>query len=252
MTRLNFTGRRRIPKNNIGLRVRTANGSPVLDVLRLDLDQLRLADDADIVIEAYRQTSYMRFGAGTVGSPSLPTGRSLREFEAPDAVRFRVKVVGAGDDEGKILAAADQLRASLEGDDEEPQRSLLTIVPYDLGHLLWRLDFADDEPKLVVNKRVGDWRGFALQPTFTAFVLPEALRQIATWTLDNLELFEEGDDTPPIAGWVAFLTELGYDPRDVSDAEEDQKLWVEDVVGHFGREHRFLDLIDALTAEVDT
>lgn len=249
MTRLNFTGRRRIPKSNIGLRVRTANGAPVLDVLRLDLDQLRLTDDADIVIEAYRQTSYMRFGAGTVGAPSLPTGRLLHEFEAPDAVRFRVKVVGAGDDEGKILAAADQLRASLEGDDEEPQTSLLTIVPEDLGHVLWRLDFADEEPKLEVNKRVGDWRGFALQPTFTAFVLPEALRQIATWTLRNLELFEEGDGTP-IAGWVAYLSELGHDPRDVSDAE-DQELWVEDVVGHFGREHRFLNLVGALTGEVD-
>lgn len=250
MTRLNFTGRRRIPKINIGLRVRTATSYPVLDVLRLDLDELRLAGDADIVIEAYRQTSYMRFSAGTVGSPSLPTGCPLREFEAPDAVRFRVKVVGAGDDEGKILAAADQLRASLAGDAEDPQTSLLTIVPEDLGHVLWRLDFDDDEPKLVVNKGIGDWRGFALQPTFTAFVLPEALRQIARWTLRNLELFEEGEVTP-IVGWVFYLTELGHDPRDVSDAEESSELWVEDVVAHFGREHRFLDLVQAITGEVE-
>jgi hypothetical protein len=251
MTRLNFTGRRRVRRDDVRLRVRDSNDSPVLDVLDLDLGQLNLPVDAKVVVEAYRQTSYMRFYAGTVGRLTFPTSQPLYEFESPETVRFRIKVVGTGEDDGKILAAADNLRATTEADEEAPQSSLLPTVPDALGQMLWRLDFSNDEPKLVVNRDVGDWKGFAMLPTFTALVLPEALRQIVKWVLENLEMFEEGEETP-LALWVLFLAEMGHDPRDV-DAEDEgeRETWADEAVDRFARRYRFLDLVDDLTGATE-
>jgi hypothetical protein len=253
MTRLNFTGRRRIPQENISLRVRSTNTGPVLDVIAISLDQLNLPGDAVVVVEAYRPAgyNYMRFDAGTVSTPAFPSGQPLTEFESAETIRFRIKVVGIDADDGKILAAADRLQARTD-EREEPHTSLLVILPAALGQVLWRVDLSDDEPKLVVNSEVGDWKGFATTPMFMAFVLPEALRQIIQWVLANIESVEEGDGSP-LDLWVTFLTALGHDPRhaDASDPA-DRTEWIEEAVNHFSREHRFLDQIADLIGVTET
>lgn len=248
MTRINFTGRRRIAHTNVKLRVRAPEGTPLLDVIELNLDR-GLPDDAAVVVEAYRETVLMRFSAGTVGRLTLPSGLALSDFDSPEVIRFRIKVVGAGTDSGKILAAADKLRAHAEGDDA-PHTSLLPIAPERLGQVLWRVSFSDDEPKLLVNREVGDWKGFAMNPTFQAFVLPEALRQIGAWVLKNRDDHEEGGDSP-LDLWIALLSSLGYDPTAAETEEADWDLWLDELVGHFGRRFRFRELVADIIGGTD-
>src|SRR5690606_31953696 len=100
---------------------------------------------------------------------------------------------------------------------------------------------ADDHPQLLVNSAVGDWRNFAAMPLFASLVLPEALRQVIEWAIQDPSDVDE-EDTPR-AQWIRFLSEsLGYDPAnvDLSDAE-DRRLFVSDAVQQFCAQHHFLD-----------
>lgn len=243
MTRINFTGRKRLERGDIEIRVRNVDGVPVLDVLRLQLQRLALSAKARVVVEAYRETILMRFDLGTVGELALPVGQSLSEFDSPEVIRFRVKVIDVGANHGKLLAVADRLRPHLEEDGAEPHSSLLTTAPEDLGHVLWRLEIKDDEPKLLVNNAVGDWKGFAISPPFVAFVLPEALRQIAIWVAEEIDSLEDGDDTS-LARWVSFFIAMGHDPHVGSfEDKRDRELWADEVAAQFSRKNRFRDLV---------
>jgi hypothetical protein len=242
MTRLNFTGRVLIRRSKVRLRLRTVGGEPVFDVLHLDLQDLTLPAAGEVIVEAYGRSKFTRFSAGTVGSIDLLSGQPLTEFEAVESPLFRVKVVGVGEHSGKLLAVADQLRAKRE--DEGPQSSLLSIAGAQLGQCLWELDFRDDDPQLLVNSSIGDWKNFAASPMFAALVLPEVLTQVIRWAVGDLGAVGEGDETPR-ALWVSFITDgLGTDPReaDLSD-EDDKENFVDDAVKRFCERHRFLDNI---------
>jgi hypothetical protein len=241
MIRLNYTGRKRIARDRVQLRVRQVDGAPVLDVVRIDLQNLGLPGSATLVVEAYRRSRYIRCSAGTVSAPTLPSGVTLGEFEAAESPLFRVKVVSPDGEAGKLLAVADQLKPIVEG--EEPQNSLLSVAPADLGQQLWRLDLSDDYPQLLVNIAVGDWRNFAAMPFFSALVLPEALRQVIEWVVQEPSDLDE-EDTPR-ALWVGFLTEaLGHDPRGANlSGSEDKETFIGDAVRQFCAQHRFLDAV---------
>jgi len=241
MIRLNYTGRKRIAQDRVKLRVRQVDGAPVLDVVQIDLQNLGLPGSATLLVEAYRRSRYIRCPAGTVASPTLPSGVTLGEFEAAESPLFRVKVVSPEGDAGKLLAVADQLRPVIE--DEGPQASLLSVAPAELGQQLWRLDLSDDHPQLLVNRAIGDWRNFAAMPLFSALILPEALRQVIEWVVQEPSDLDE-EDTPR-AQWVRFLADaLGYDPReaDLSESEE-KKTFINDAVRQFCSQHRFLDSV---------
>lgn len=252
MTRINFTGRRRIPRDHVKLRV-TATDGVKLYVDSLQLPNTSLPSDARVVIEAQRQTRFMRLECGTVAAPVRPSGDLLSEFDVPDGVRFRVKVVGTtGVGEGKILAAADGIVAA---SDQIPtgREPLLPFRPAALDQRLWKLD-TTDQPTVFVNQSVGDWQQFAREPHFLAFVYPEVLRQVALWVTSNSDDAQEEDT--PAAAWLRFFQELGSPPLD--DAPPDQEAraewaddWADDAADKFCRAHRFRDLISSAADEGD-
>jgi hypothetical protein len=239
MIKLNYTGRKRIHRDRVQLHVRQRDGAPVLDVIKINLNELSLPGSATVVVEAYRRSRYIRCAAGTVSSPALPSGIRLDAFEAAESPLFRVKVVSPDGDIGKLLAVVDQLRPQIE--DEGPQTSLLSVAPAELGQQVWRLDLSEDSPQLLINKNIGDWRNVAATPVFSALVLPEALRQVIEWVVQDPSDLDE-EDTPRSL-WVRFLAEqMGHDPRETDLTEhEDQEAFVSDVVRQFCSQYRFLD-----------
>jgi hypothetical protein len=238
VTRLNYTGRRRVTRDKVRLRLSESDSRLLLNVDRLDLDGLAMPADAEVIVEAYRQTARQRINCGTTGALAVPTSVSLTQFDVPDGLLFRVKVVGVGDADGKLLAAGDRIPATADNG-EGGQISLLPFRPSsDLGQRLWRLD-TDDDPVLLINAEVGDWKGFALQPLFQALVFPELVRQLALWVLDNKDDAEEGESA--VAIWRRFLADLGWDPVTNPPGEGEQKQWADDVTAAFTRKHKFLD-----------
>lgn len=253
MTRINYTGRKRIPRDRVRLRL-ASNGDIRLYVTSVALPA-GLPLDARVVIEAQRQTRFMRLDCGTVAAPDWPNDALLSEFDVVDGVRFRLKVVGTSEAaEGKILAAADSIVATSEGS-LSGRDPLLAFRPALLGHRLWRLDTSDGAwPVVLVNQAIGDWHQFAREPYFQALVLPEVLRQIALWVVENLEDADEPDT--PAGAWRRFFKSLGSDPLEEAPPDGDDRAgwaqdWADDVTDRFCRRHRFRDAITSSSEDVD-
>lgn len=234
--RLNYTGRIKIHRADVKLATREENG-----VLSFDAD-LRLHDyelpaEALVFVEAYRQTTWMRFPFGTVASlqPPPPEKRLLGEFDSADEIRFRVKVTQAHD-EHILLAAADRIPLAKPEDDAD-QESLLEVWGEDLGDELWRVDI-DDEPRLLVNKTAApDWRQLARSPVFFALVYPAVLRQVLTNVLAGGHR-DTDDETEWRSKWLRFASLLpGMDPQppDKQDGVEAALRWAEEAVEAFAR-----------------
>jgi hypothetical protein len=150
----------------------------------LELGEYELPADAHVFVEAYRQTTFMRFPHGTVAAPrpSADQPRRLTEFATPEGLLFRVKVTAMEGRAGVLLAEAD--RIPISDDEEQPDKrlALLPPAPGDLGQETWRVDFSGvNGPLLLVNRQVGDWKGVAASPLFRSLVYPAAIRQ-PSWT----------------------------------------------------------------------
>lgn len=251
MTRINYTGRQRILRESVGLRVNT-DPTPKLYVDRLDLSEVELPPDARIILEAQRRTNFMRLESGTVAAPDLPAGVPLVEFDSPNGMTFRVKVVGvSGDDLGKLLAGADGLRAVADGEPVD-RTALLSVRPADLGQSLWRLDIDEaGNPSLLINKSIAmGWNEFARLPLFRALVFPEVTRQVAMWVVSN---WSDADEDPesPVNPWIRYFRyELGQtlSESSIPAAEEDRSEWARDwadeVTAKFSRKHKFLESVN--------
>ena len=89
--RINFTQRQRIHRDDIGIVLRRDDHGAVFFDTSLDLSSYGFAPDARLFIEAYRQTTMMRFDLGTVSVPTPPADRYLTDFES-EAEEWRSRV----------------------------------------------------------------------------------------------------------------------------------------------------------------
>ncbi len=247
MTRLNFTGRRRLPQH----RVRAAldvNSAPPNLTLSVDLSSYELPGDHQVIVEVYRPATYQtkRVIAGTGQKPPKEFVIDLQDFAEPSAVLARVKVVGAaGADVGKIVLEADSIRPR-GGDAPAGRRGLLDIQPTDdLGQRLWRLELGPQGPLLLVNRAVGDWNEYARKPDFAALVYPEVLKDIVHWLLETPPEDPEDPDEPA-AQWSRFVRHLGVDLGDVDAQDADARRDASDLaVDQFALRNHLLDKVNA-------
>ena len=232
--RLNYTGRIKIFRGDLRLATREVGGALSFDA-DLRLIDYELPAEALVFVEAYRQTTWMRFSFGTVAAMQPPVDRWLHEFDSPDGILFRVKVTQANG-EHVLLAVADRIPLA-QPDQNADQESLLEAVPAALGDELWRLDL-DNEPRLLVsNSAAADWRQLAKSPIFVALVYPAVLRQILANVLQQ-EHRDTDDDSDWRSKWLRFATLLpGVDPElPDKDADDDEcGRWADDAVAAFAK-----------------
>ncbi len=244
--RINFTGRKTILREDARVAVRPdADGVLAFDAA-INLADYELPQDAQVFVEAYRQTTLMRFPHGTVATPRPPgdVARRLAEFSASDGLLFRVKVTSSGERAGVLLAEADRIPVS--DDEEQPDNrvALLPPVGQDLGQETWRLDFSGASgPQLLVNNRLGDWKAIAASPLFRSLVYPAAMRQVL-WQVYKVEEIRHTDD-PDAWGsrWLRFAASLprAGGPPSESDDDGDWDEWINGAVESFARQHQMSD-----------
>jgi hypothetical protein len=232
--RLNYTGRVKVRREDVAVRVDPANGSFVLSA-NLSLGEYEFPPGALVFLEAYRQTTWMRFPFGTVDSFQPPPAgeRLLSEFEYVEGVLFRLKVTSP--DDHMLLGVADRIPAGNPSDDAD-RESLLPVFPAQLGDEVWQLDLSD-EPRLLVNKSaVSDWRQLATSPIFVALVYSAALRQVLETILIGHQYRDLDDELDWRSKWLRFATRLPGVDRELPEKEEDTaRQWVSDVVASFSR-----------------
>ncbi len=251
--RINSTGRKKIMREDARIFVRpNSDGALIFDAI-LDLTDYGLPDDAQVFVEAYRQTTFMRFSHGTIAAPQPPCdlARRLTEFASRDGLLFRVRVTSMDNPAGVLLAEGDQIPIS--DDEEQPDKriALLPPAPGELGQEMWRVDLTGaNGPLLLVNNRVSDWKAVAASPLFRSLVYPAAMRHVL-WHIYKVEETRAMDDADDWrCRWLAFAAALpgAGNPPLTSDDDDDWGEWITTAVESFARQHKMLDHYTAFLA----
>jgi len=244
--RFNYTGRRKIPRSRVRIRLAEEDGRRRFDA-EIALDGLELPEEASLFVEAYHRSACRRFDFGTVGTPRALPDRWLDGM----AVRrplFRVKVVLMEHGIGRIVAAADRVVPQESETDPEARQPLLPVEYEDLGDRIWILDLDSDWPRLRLNHRVDGIREAARSgPDFLTLVYPEVLRAILARALAEDRFDPDCDDDDWGTLWLRFACrELGR-PRPPWERDGGREEWIEDAVNAFcARSHvasRFAGLL---------
>ena len=204
--RLNYTGRKKIRREDVSIALHDKPNAPAtFDADLSRLSEYRLPDDAVIAVEARLQTRWMRFGYGTVGAIFPAADRALTEFDSTDGIMFSVKVTAVSGNPGKLLAEAEGIPVRFPGAAEEPRNPLLPVKSDDIGHEVYRLDFSNDPPILLVNRAAGDKDAIVRSPLFMSIVYPAALREILNRIIHVDEPRRPGRRRGFLAGPVAQI-----------------------------------------------
>jgi hypothetical protein len=240
--RINFTGRKKIVRDDTLISVRPDTDGVLVFDATLILDGYELPPEARVFLEAYRQTTLMRFPHGTVAAPQPPRdlNRRLSEFPTSEGLLFRVKVTSTGERAGVLLAEADRIPVSDDKEQPDNRIALLPPVGQDLGQETWRLDFSGTNgPQLLVNNRLGDWKIVAASPLFRSLVYSAAMRQVL-WQVYKIEEVRHTDDPDSWGSrWLRFAASLprtGNPPDSENDNEWDE--WITKAVESFARQHQ--------------
>ncbi|MDI6720649.1 MAG: hypothetical protein QMD46_13680 [Methanomicrobiales archaeon] len=234
--RFNYTGRFKLERRRIQIRLIPENNKPPSFSANIDLNGLNLPETARVYIEAYDKNSYMRFGYGSVAHIAEPpvSDRILSELQSTDAISFRIKVVDESGKHGKILAIADRIVTRRQDEKPVSRENLLYVRYADIGDEIWNLDLSDFRPVLQLNNRIEGIGEMARnEPFFFSLVYPAVVKLILIQILivDEHE-FDEIDTEDWRNLWLKFINDLPslsvrYNPDLVS--LPDAKLeWIED------------------------
>jgi hypothetical protein len=248
--RFNSTGRTRIPRSRIEIKLQEPldTGAFPVAFATFDLAGLDFPPSATVGIEAYFRSSSMRFACGAVASIAVPSSMELSEIDRGGAVRFRLLVIDA-DQTGRIIAAADGLRPMRDRDSTDRQ-PLLPLRETDLGDQLWKVDVDyRTGPTLLINGTIpGLASKLREQALLQGLVLPHALRMIL-FELGRGKADEEDDIWRK--DWQIFLHALDVpvEPDDVDDPESIED-WIDHVVDVFCAQKNFASRVklDGLTS----
>lgn len=244
---INSTDRQKLERGDIRLKLMGPEAGPRTFEFDIDLGEYDLPPDARVLVEASRQTNWKRFDFGSVSAPSAERTGQLDEFGSAQGVRFRVKVVAAGDEgpAARILAQADNVPAG-DPDDKAGGESLLAIDwnEESMGDELYRIEFGESTPILRINKQMlgaPTWHTLTDSDTFRALALPAILRQILTHILLIEGELDDGDDWR--GQWVRLAAktfEAGERPEAGEDEQPDKSevmAWIDRAVEGYCR-HR--------------
>ncbi len=243
---INFTGRRRVPKDRASITLRTLPSGHVAFDADLDLSGLDLPPDAAIFIEAAFKASFMRFAWGSVAAPTPAADRRLIKLAQPALAHFRVKIVAsARHGLGRLLAVGDHIAP------EGIRSGLASRVPLfrvsytaELVDEVWRLSFEDDEGPILELQALAGIKDFVRQEAFGALVFPQVLRLILQRIFD-VERVDDVDFQPEAwpARWLKFGAQLSGRAHPALNGDERQAehdRWIDAVVSGWSRRNKVI------------
>ncbi|HSW62827.1 MAG TPA: hypothetical protein VLH56_05920 [Dissulfurispiraceae bacterium] len=238
--KLNYTGRRKLPRANLGFQVHSGEDGVSSFWASLSLRGFQLPPDAEVFVEAYRGASYMRFPFGTVGNLVMPENTILDQIPPGGVPLFRVKIVR----DGRLIAVADRIVPHTDADDPKDRLCLLPVEFIDLGDIVWRLDLSEDHPVLQVNAGIeGIREAVRTDSSFFSLVYPEIVRQVLRHILLVENYGDEECDPDDWQGnWLRFaqaLPGVSRPPsRNLLAPLLDKEFWIEAAVQAFCQKWR--------------
>jgi hypothetical protein len=239
--RVNFTGRRRVPRDRVQIEV--FDGNPRKFNATIDLNEIQLLPNAVVFLEAMCAGSNVieRITCGKVEELLPVQNRPLNEIDGEN-VFFTLKIVDCTTKPfGRIIGIAENIRPERAGKQTASgRRGILPIEPRDLGEELWQLEFKEKHVFLLVNKLVPGLVDRARSdPLFYSIVYPDVVRRIL------FKAFQEGveiDDEEELWSvmWLRFgkgLHPARENPPTGPDREDEWEDWIEDVADAFCLKH---------------
>jgi hypothetical protein len=243
--RINSTGRRRIERRHVEIRLQRTPGQerPCVEA-RFDLEDLELDPSAQVVLESGFKDFAQRFLWGTVACPGPQGDPTITDVPSGHRIFFRVKVVDPSSHQ--LLALARRMYPVSEHGDAGGRSELFRVRAETLGQELWRVVIKEDgAPILELNKDVPDVLARFREPNFRAAILPAAMRTVLLALRDDEE--DQDDDPDSWAQrWFRFAGDLaGYD-RPGSDDPDGIRNWIDRACNLFAERFRLVsDMIAA-------
>jgi hypothetical protein len=230
--RINSTGRRRIKRRHVAIRLRKPPGHerPHIEA-NFDLEDLELDSSAQIVLEARFKDFAQRFPWGTIAKPGPDEGREINDVPSDQRISFSVKIVDPASHQ--LLALARRLYPVSEDGDDGGRSELFRVRCVPLGQELWRVVIEEDgAPILELNADVPDVMARFREPGFRAAILPAAMRTVLLSLRD--EDVDQDDDLDSWAQrWFRFAEDLASDEWPGSREPETLRKWIDQACGEF-------------------
>lgn len=232
----NPTGLVDIEKHRICIVLDDHPEKPSYALSALDLNGLQLQPGLGVIVIASRGNSEIRTDHGPA-SDWRKTFIDLSELSRDGSWKFRVLLVPPGSK--KIAAAAENIRPNGLGDSD----SIIGLEPAnDLDQIPWELKVLETEGRAVIRFNTKLFKSSALAEAdrhFTCFVLPEALRQLARWHVENSKAIAD-EVWQPFSSWLSLL---GVPPAPPEDNVDDGNEWCRMVVHAFCERFRGVDVL---------
>jgi hypothetical protein len=241
----NYTGRKRIERNDITIALRHDRRPLEFDAT-LNLAAYEFPLDAEVLVEAYYRSSaaHMRFSFGKVASIVAPSDRRLTEIDS-EIVFFNVKVVDATNGQQRIVGLAEKIEAGQIEPSVGSRFNLLPVNFVPLGDQVWNVKL-DPLPILEVNSQIEGMRELVHNRMFFGCVYPEVVRKVLTAAA--ADGIDDDVDEQWRAMWLRYGRTLARAPE--SADPDGIATWVEDVVEAFARRHNVRAQFVAGVAEV--
>ncbi len=239
--RINYTGRRKIPREKISIIWNKDNNSVRSFSANINLDGFNFSPDTKVYINAYHKTEVKRYDFGTAANIVPPRDTGLAGFAYPENLKFRILIVDESGQHGLILAHADRIRPLSDMD----TKSILPVDFIDLGQQIWRVDFEGDggSPCLAINRNIPNIETIVKSdPQFIMYVYPAVIREVLTHMI-----FVDGVESPSDPSiewhgdWLDFSRRVlpGEGPPENLNWREDDfesdatREWINKVVEEF-------------------
>lgn len=234
MKRFNFTGRKKILKDDVKVKLRDDFGhSPVVDV-RLDLSEYEFPGQAKVILEAEHKTRFMRIDLGSVTPVVMSNGIVLDRFDDAENLQFRIKVVDV-ENGGLLFGIANKIKPYDKDDNlDTNSKSILPVESKDLTSygVLWRIDWGTDSVVLQVDRELGSKDQVVRSLTFKSFIFPAAVHLILRKIVNDRWDSDLSDTDELQTQWILFAQQLGAGLPDPSeDADNDD--WIESTIRLF-------------------
>jgi len=262
LKRINYTDRRRIPRNQVAVKVDPTNPASFTIDVPADLLSNPDTETAYVDITSAGSSEVLRHRLTWTGSGLARGPYPLGRISWKKAI-FDIKVVETvGEDPGRILRRASRIKAVGAGGEsqDEATHQLLTTIREPLGEQVWTLRFTDEVTLVINDALTMPEEQFVANQAFASLVFPEICRRAVEWAVVS-EGMSPGDlnaeETSGAALWVRFAVDMapdsecpstpigGWTPQNRSELDE----WIDDVVRGLCRRHRLCSAITAIAPE---
>lgn len=262
LKRINYTDRRRIPRNDVAVKVDPTDPASFTIDLPADLLSNPEAETAYVDITSAGSSEVLRHKLPWTGSGLARGPYPLGRISWKKAI-FDIKVVEtAGDDPGRILRRASRIKAVGAGGDaqDEATHQLLTTIREPLGEQVWALRFTDEVTLVINDALTMSEEQFVANQAFGSLVFPEICRRAIEWAVLS-EGMSPGDlnveETSAAALWLRFAVDMapdaecpltptgGWTPQNRGELDE----WIDEVVRGLCRRHRLCSALISSTPE---